>query len=153
MQSKAPRQQSGSGVGLRATAVRSAACSAMSRERRDQDHNRIRMATLACCGSAARRAAACSEVLMANFADLVAWLLQRVGEVIFSAHDEFARNQGWQISKGRFGLSRTVRHPGFDRLARCPECSGRGCSGQDDCDRCSGIGRITLGDRALSARR
>ncbi len=85
---------------------------------------------------------------MVNISEFVAGLLRRAGEAIFRADEEFARNQGWHVEKGRLGLSRTVRHPGFDRLARCPQCSGGGRGGQADCFRCGGTGRITLGEPA-----
>ena len=83
---------------------------------------------------------------MANISDFATGLLRRAGEAIFSAEHELARNQRWQVEKGRLGLSRTFRHPGFDRLARCPRCSGLGRDGQACCLRCAGTGRITLGE-------
>lgn len=85
---------------------------------------------------------------MSNFSDFVDGLLRRAGERIFRANDGFARDHGWGIETGRFGLSRTHRHPGFDRLAACPQCSGRGQHEATDCSRCAGTGRITLGDPA-----
>ena len=84
---------------------------------------------------------------MAFISDFVARLLRRAGEVIFSADDEFARNQDWQVEKGQFGLSRNYWHRGFDRLARCPQCSNRGPRGEAACSRCAGTGQITLDDR------
>lgn len=90
---------------------------------------------------------------MANISDFVAGLLRRAGEAFFSADEEFARNQGWQVEKGRFGLSRTYRHPDFDRLARCPQCSGCGRRGEVGCVRRAGTGRITLGDSVPTVRR
>jgi len=83
---------------------------------------------------------------MARVSDFVAELLWRAGRVIARADDDFARNQGWQVSKGSLGLSRTVRHPGFDRLTRCVMCDGAGHSGSADCDRCAGTGRMALDD-------
>jgi hypothetical protein len=41
-------------------------------------------------------------------------LLQRPGQLLFRADDEFARRQGWQVETGRFGLSRVYRDPRFD---------------------------------------
>ncbi len=83
---------------------------------------------------------------MSKFSDFVVGLLRRAGERIFRADDQFARHQGWGVEKGRFGLSRTYRHPGFDRLAACPLCSGRGQLEDTDCSRCAGTGRISLSD-------
>jgi hypothetical protein len=72
---------------------------------------------------------------------------------LFRSDDELARQQGWQVQAGRFGLSRAYRHPGFDRLARCPDCGGSGLRAGADCDGCTGTGRVTLGRPSSSGRR
>lgn len=90
---------------------------------------------------------------MSRVSDFVAGLLRRVGETIFRSQDEFGQNHGWQIEKGRHGLSRSYRHPGFDRLAQCPQCLGRGRVRRASCERCKGSGRITLGKALPSERR
>jgi hypothetical protein len=74
--------------------------------------------------------------------------LRRIGQALFHKDDEFARRQGWQVQAGRLGLSRAYRHPGFDGLARCPQCYGSGTRLDTDCDRCSGSGRVTLDQRS-----
>lgn len=84
---------------------------------------------------------------MACIFDFAAGLLRTVDEAIFKPDDEFARNQGWRVEKGRFGLSRTYRHPSFDWLARCQQHSDRGRRGDADCPRSAGSGQITLGER------
>lgn len=83
----------------------------------------------------------------------VAGLLRRIGDALFRADDELAQRQDWQVHIGRFGLSRTYRHPGFDRLTRCPDCRGAGRRFDADCDRCSGTGRVTLGQSSPAGRR
>ncbi len=71
-------------------------------------------------------------------------LLRRIGAAVFRKDDEFARQQGWEITEGRFGLSRTYRHPGFNELASCPVCRGIGSIAGTPCARCSGTGRVRL---------
>lgn len=80
-------------------------------------------------------------------------LLRRIGQTLFRADDEFARQQGWQVQTGRYGLSRAYRHPGFDWLAGCPDCHGSGSRRGANCDRCSGTGRVTLDQRPSPGRR
>jgi hypothetical protein len=65
---------------------------------------------------------------MAHLSDFVAGLLRRTGKAIFTADDKFARNQGWPVETARFGMSWSYRHPSFDQLAWCLECSDRGAS-------------------------
>jgi hypothetical protein len=79
-------------------------------------------------------------------------LLRRIGRSLFRKDDEFAREHGWQVQVGRFGLSRAYRHPGFDGLAGCPDCRGSGSRRGADCDRCAGIGRVTLDRRPSPGR-
>ena len=73
-------------------------------------------------------------------------LLWRIGQAAFRQSDEYARRHGWRIEAGRFGLSRTYRHPGFDQFASCPDCGGSGLLVDVRCDRCSGTGRVTLSE-------
>jgi hypothetical protein len=80
-------------------------------------------------------------------------LLGRIGRAVFRKDDEFARQQGWQVQVGRFGLSRAYRHPGFGGLAGCPDCRGSGSRQRADCDRCAGTGRVTLDRRPSPGRR
>ena len=89
---------------------------------------------------------------MTRAQDLIVGLLGRIGHRAFRADDEFARQHGWQVSTGRLGLTRTYRHPGFNRLASCPECYGSGLIAGAGCDRCSGTGRVTLGPCAPARR-
>jgi hypothetical protein len=71
-----------------------------------------------------------------------------VGERLFGEADERARRRGWQVHVRHNGLSRTYRDPRFDSLQSCPACQGTRTGEQDHpCDRCSGTGRIRLGDR------
>jgi hypothetical protein len=85
---------------------------------------------------------------MANISDFAPRLLRRLGDALFNADEQLARNQGWEVEKGRLRLSRTFRHSGFDRLARCPRCLGLGRDGDACCLPCAGTGRITLGEAA-----
>ena len=80
--------------------------------------------------------------------EFIEGLLQRIGQRAFRADDEFALQYGWQITSDRLGLRRTYRHPGFDRLAGCPDCQGSGLLADVRCDQCAGTGRVTLGERA-----
>jgi hypothetical protein len=89
---------------------------------------------------------------MRTISDVIADRLRQVGETMFHAQDEFARNRGWQVTASPLGLSRTYRHPGFDRLAQCPHCSGTGRGEQDSCERCTGTGRIVLPSAVPSVR-
>jgi hypothetical protein len=89
---------------------------------------------------------------MTKTREFVEELLGRIGHRAFRAEDEFALQHGWQITTGRLGLKRTYRHPGFDRLATCDDCHGSGLLADASCGRCSGTGRVTLGECA-SARR
>jgi RecJ-like exonuclease len=84
--------------------------------------------------------------------EFIEGLLERIGQRAFRVDDEFARRHGWQVTPDRRGLRRIYRHPGFDRLASCPDCHGSGLVAEATCDRCSGTGRVTLG-RAATARR
>jgi hypothetical protein len=95
--------------------------------------------TMAVCQVAALAA---KEVAMTG--DFVGGLLRWIGQSWFRKDDEFARRHGWRIQHGRFGLSRTYHHPGFDSLGRCPDCQGRGVRGDVGCERCSRTGRVTL---------
>ncbi|HEY2638678.1 MAG TPA: hypothetical protein VGI66_02165 [Streptosporangiaceae bacterium] len=89
---------------------------------------------------------------MTKTREFIEGLLERIREQTFRADDEFAVQHGWQITSDRRGLRRTYRHPGFDRLASCPDCHGSGLLADASCGRCSGTGRVTLGECA-SARR
>ena len=80
-------------------------------------------------------------------------LLRRIGEALFRSNDEFARQRGWHIQNGRFGLSRAYRHPGFDGLAGCPDCRGSGARPGAGCGRCAGTGRVTLPGAPAPGRR
>lgn len=80
-------------------------------------------------------------------------LLRGVGRALFRRDDEYARQRGWQIQAGRFGMSRAYRHPDFDRLAACPDCLGEGSLAGADCGRCAGTGRVTLGQPSSSGKR
>jgi len=71
-------------------------------------------------------------------------LLRRIGAAVFRKDDDFARQQGWEITEGRFGLSRSYRDPRFNELASCPVCGGTGSAGKTRCARCSGTGRVRL---------
>jgi hypothetical protein len=82
---------------------------------------------------------------MTRARDFIERLLERVGQRVFRADDEFALRHGWRVTPRRLGLARTYRHPGFDRLASCPDCHGSGLLEDARCDRCSGTGRVTLG--------
>ena len=88
---------------------------------------------------------------MAQFS--VTGLLRRLGEALFRRDDELARQQGWEIETGRLGLSRTYMHPGFRRLARCPDCQGRGERMGSSCETCAGTGRVTLPQPSIRGRR
>ncbi len=80
---------------------------------------------------------------------LVAWLRvrsARLGERVFSADDNAARQLGWQVTPIYAGLGRRYRDPRFDSLAACQRCGGRGGTGRGDrCLACAGAGRIVLG--------
>ena len=80
-------------------------------------------------------------------------LLRRLGLAAFRTDDEFARQHGWQVAAGRLGLSRTYRDPRFDGLARCSDCHGSGRYADAACDRCSGTGRVTLGQPSAATMR
>lgn len=78
---------------------------------------------------------------------LWAWLASRIrsaGRRLFLADDARAIASGWQITHGRWGLSRTYRDPRFDMLASCAVCGGEGKTADRPCTRCAGTGRITL---------
>lgn len=77
---------------------------------------------------------------------------RRIGQALFRRDDKFAWRQGWQIQTGRLGLNRTYRHPGFERLTRCPDCHGSRQRGDTDCGRCCGTGRVALGRPFPTAR-
>ena len=89
---------------------------------------------------------------MANVSDFLAGLLGRAGEVIFRADDEFARDQGWQVTTGRFGLSRTYRQPDFDRRRPVLPVLGPHPQGSAECEKSAGTGRITRCNPAPTAR-
>jgi hypothetical protein len=42
--------------------------------------------------------------------------IRAAGDRLFCADDERAREHGWEVRSGRFGLSRNYRDPRFDRL-------------------------------------
>jgi len=85
--------------------------------------------------------------------NFVADLLRRIGGALFRADEEFARRHSWQVQTGRFGLSRTIRHSGFDSLVGCQDCHGLGKREAADCGRCAGTGRLTLNQPSRADRR
>lgn len=44
--------------------------------------------------------------------------LRQLGDALYRHDDELARARGWRVTAGKLGLTRTYRHPGFDRLSR-----------------------------------
>lgn len=78
------------------------------------------------------------------------WLtrfIEAVGDRLFREEDARVGRHGWHVQVGHGGLSRTYRDPRFDSLRGCPACHGTGIGEQDHaCGRCSGTGRIRLGD-------
>jgi hypothetical protein len=78
---------------------------------------------------------------------LLAWLADQTrsaGHRMFRSDDALATASGWQITTGRWGLSRTYRDPRFAALARCDRCNGSGQIAGERCARCAGAGRITF---------
>jgi hypothetical protein len=77
--------------------------------------------------------------------------LRRIGRALFRDDEEFARQCGWQIQVGRFGLSRAYRHRGFEVLARGRERCSSGRCRDADCGRCAStdamLGRPSAGGR------
>jgi hypothetical protein len=63
---------------------------------------------------------------------------------MFIADDTRAIANGWQITPGKLGLTRTYRDPRFDSLTASDQCGGSGETADQPCARCSGTGRITL---------
>jgi hypothetical protein len=91
----------------------------------------------------------------AGHSRLVTWLTGKVrsaGDRMFCAEDTRAIANGWQITRGKLGLSRTYRDPRFDALAACDQCDGSGETADQPCARCAGTGRITLETRKGSPR-
>jgi RecJ-like exonuclease len=81
----------------------------------------------------------------------LALLIRAAGDRLFRAHDERARQHGWQITVRRGGLARTYRDPRFDRFRSCPACRGTGVGfAEKPCDLCGGTGRITVSQSALA---
>ena len=77
---------------------------------------------------------------------LAAWI-RTAGDRLFRDEDARALRNGWQVQVRHGGLSRTYRDPRFDSLRGCPACFGTGTGqGRRPCDRCSGTGRVTLGE-------
>lgn len=75
----------------------------------------------------------------------LALLIRAAGDRLFQAQDERARRYGWQITVRCGGLARTYRDPRFDRFRSCPACRGIGTgAAEKPCDRCGGVGRITI---------
>jgi hypothetical protein len=65
---------------------------------------------------------------------------------LFAPDDVWAIQHGWEIERGRLGLSRTYRDPRFDTLASCGACHGRGwVQPGRPCLTCGGTGCVTLG--------
>lgn len=89
---------------------------------------------------------------MTKTQEFIEGLLERIGQRAFRAEDEFATQHGWQVTSDRLGLRRTYRHPDFDQLASCPDCHGSGLLADAACDRCSGTGRVTLGQCSTARR-
>lgn len=72
--------------------------------------------------------------------------IQLIPDRLFGADDLTAIQHGWEIERGRLGLSRTYRDPRFDMLASCGACHGRGWAQPGrPCLVCGGTGRVTLG--------
>jgi hypothetical protein len=75
---------------------------------------------------------------------LVRWLLNRLeaaGNRLFAADDQRAAARGWQVTPGRYGLSRRYRDPRFDMLISCPSCNGVGAADGWPCPACRATGR------------
>ena len=73
------------------------------------------------------------------------WLADRLraaGDRLFAEDDRKAREQGWQITCGRGGLSRRYRDPRFGTLTACQWCHGTGQTGEQACPACRGTGRL-----------
>lgn len=77
----------------------------------------------------------------------VADWLRRLGERLFAAEDDRARNRGWQVQRIQGGLGRTYRDPRYDRRTICPACGGTGSDpdfGEVQwCVACRGVGVVT----------
>ena len=52
------------------------------------------------------------------------WRLARFGDRLFSSQDALARQNGWQVTPGRLGLSRTYRDQRFGAPAQPGRESG-----------------------------
>jgi hypothetical protein len=89
---------------------------------------------------------------MTKTRDFIEVVLGRIGQRAFRADDEFALLHGWQVTPDRLGLRRTYRHPGFNRLASYADCHGSGLLADARCERCSGTGRVTLGQCSTARR-
>lgn len=75
----------------------------------------------------------------------LALVVRTAGGRLFQAEDARARQYGWQVTAHHGGLARTYRDPRFGRFRGCPACHGIGTGPTEKpCDRCGGMGRITV---------
>jgi hypothetical protein len=80
---------------------------------------------------------------------LAATPLRLIADRLFRNDDAQARRRGWQVTVLHGGSGRAYRDPRFDLLQACPACLGTGTGQQDqDCDPCSGTGRVMLAGKA-----
>jgi hypothetical protein len=87
---------------------------------------------------------------------LVRWLLNRLeaaGNRLFAADDQRAAARGWQVTPGRYGLSRQYRDPRFGMLISCPSCNGNGAMDGWPCPACRATGRQIRPSRPQSPGR
>jgi len=88
---------------------------------------------------------------------LTGWIRGRIraaGERLYEEPDRRARGYGWQVTVRHGGLARRYRDPRFDMLAGCGKCGGTGAGAADrPCPRCSGTGRLVLGQEPGSGMR
>jgi hypothetical protein len=76
---------------------------------------------------------------------LAATPLRLLADLLFRDDDARARRRGWKVTILHRGFGRAYRDPRFDLLHACPACLGTGTGlPSQDCDRCSGTGRVTL---------
>ena len=69
---------------------------------------------------------------------------RQLGDRLFAMNDAEASWRGWYVRKERAGLSRTYRHPMFDRLAVCLTCRGTGTDTGMACIWCDASGRVMM---------
>jgi hypothetical protein len=81
------------------------------------------------------------------FPGWVAWHVAAVGAELFGVQDRIAIQHGWVITRRHCGLARSYRDPRFDWLRACPQCDGRGVTGDRPCPLCDATGRVTQAPR------